>query len=197
MKELLIATANPGKFKEICEALGALPLKVYSLKDLGIKGEDFVESGTTFAENAACKAKYFADKAGMMTLGEDSGILVDALKDELGVQTRRWGLGEAASDAEWLDYFMKKMSGVLDRRARFVSNAFLWWPDDAVEELFEGEMTGWIAEEILAPILPGLPLSSVFVPEGFYKAYAQLTTSEKNKISHRGKAINRVREFLL
>lgn len=153
-----------------------------------------------FDENACAKARFFASKTGFMTVGEDSGIIVEALKDELGVKTRRWGAGESASDQEWLDFFMKRMEKEVNRAARFVCCAYLVDGEDGAfgsgGRSFRGETRGIIADSIMAPILPGIPLSSVFVPEGSDMVYAALSTAEKNKLSHRGKAMVQLRNFL-
>lgn len=166
------------------------------LKDLNIDSSDFVEDGGTFSENACKKARYFGNKAGFLTLAEDSGILVDALKGELGVKTRRWGAGEEATDEEWIDYFIKRMEKEVERNAKFVCSACLFEPMQGTMRIFNGETKGKIADKILAPILPGLPLSSVFVADGMDMAYAELSATDKNKISHRGKAMNQVKEYL-
>jgi XTP/dITP diphosphohydrolase len=196
MQELLIATSNPGKSKEIVEALKGLPYKFLFLGDLGVSAEGVIEDGETFSENAFKKAHYFAEKTGMLTLAEDSGILVDALLGELGVNTRRWGASEKASDEEWIEYFLKRMEGVSgsSRGARFECCACL--TGGGIEKYFEGRTKGIITEKIMAPILRGLPLSSCFIPEGYDKVYAALSVDDKNKVSHRGKAMRKVREFL-
>ncbi len=196
MQELLLATKNPGKFHEIMEVIEDLPFKFLFLGDLEMEDGDFEEDGATFRENAYGKARYYAEKTGMLTLGEDSGILVDALSGELGVKSRRWGAGENASDQEWVDYFLERMAGESDRGARFVCNACVYGPDVDVEKYFEGETRGAITEGLQAPILKGLPLSSCFLPEGCEQVYAALGAAEKNKISHRGKTMKGVKEFL-
>lgn len=152
------------------------------------------EDGDTFKENAYKKARHFYDLSGLLTLAEDSGILVSALQGELGVKTRRFGAGENANDEEWIDFFMKRMEGVKNRDAEFICSACLL--GEGIEKFFEGETSGKIAEKLLSPIFPGIPLSSCFIPEGFDKVYAGLDVAEKNKISHRGKAMKQVKEFL-
>lgn len=140
---------------------------------------------------------------GGFVIGEDSGIYVDALRGELGVQTRRWGAGENTSDEEWLEHFMKVMGekapNKSQRSARFVCYVYLVGDYDGkhFEKLFEGETKGIIVREVCSEVLPGLPLSSVFLPEGYDKVYAALSTAEKNKISHRGQAMGKVRKFLV
>lgn len=197
MKELLIATTNPGKFNEIVECLDGLDFKVYSLKDMGFDGGQVVEDGETFSDNAYIKAKHFYDKAGMLTLGEDSGILVDALEGELGVKTRRWGAGENANDQEWIDYFMKALKDVPvdERGAKFVCSSCLLG-GDGIEEYFEGQTPGMITEELMAPIVAGIPISSCFVAEGSAKVYAAMSLEEKREVSHRGRAMMKLRDYL-
>lgn len=197
---LLIATKNPGKFSEISEILGDLPIKLLSLKDLNLKDE-VEEHGATHKENAVLKAQYFFEKTGLPTLGEDSGIHVDAFPNELGVQTRRWGgLGEA-TDEEWIKYFLEQMAKVSEekRGAKFVCFAALILDKKTVKNpaIFSGETRGIITKTLEAPLISGIPISSCFKPEGFNKVYAALSIEEKNSVSHRGKAIHQVRNFLM
>lgn len=220
MYELIVATKNPGKFKEVVEALSrpltgqaGLNFKSHFLGDIAASGggfndDDFVEDGKTFEDNSRKKAEYYFKRlkdqfepGKLLVLGEDSGIIVDALAGELGVKTRRWGAGEQASDEEWIKYFLGRMKGVpVDGRgAEFVCSACLKGIDSGGEEIFEnflGETRGVITNGLEAPLQPGIPLSSCFRPEGFDRVYAALSVEEKNKISHRGKAMKGVREFL-
>ncbi len=126
-KPFLVATGNPGKFSEICAVLEGLPYQFKSLADLGEAPDQVEEIGATHEENALLKARHFFEKTGWMTLGEDSGLEVDALKGELGLHTRRWGAGSEASDEAWLDYFLKRMAEfpAAQRTARFVCLAAL------------------------------------------------------------------------
>lgn len=195
MKELLIATKNPGKFREISEVMEGSGYVLKFLGDFEVEDGDFVEDGETYKENAFKKARYYFEKFGLVTLGEDSGIKVEALKGELGVKTRRWGAGERASDQEWIEYFMKRMDGVEERGASFVCSVCVY--DGSEPAFFEAETIGRLADSLLAPIMPGLPLSSCFIPEGYEKAYAELSVDEKNQVSHRGRAMGDARMFLL
>lgn len=194
--ELLIATKNPGKFAEISEVLCGLPIVLKSLRDVGLDDE-VEEHGVTHEENALLKARYFFEKTGMPTLGEDSGIHVDAFPGEFGVQTRRWGGLENASDEEWVANFLDKMKNFPPekRGAKFVCFAALVMPQGI--HVFSGETRGQITEKLEAPIKAGIPISSCFRPEGFNKVYAALSTEEKNRVSHRGKAMAKLAEFLL
>ena len=194
--KLLIATKNAGKFMEISEVLGELPIELVSLADLAIE-EDVEETGLTHEENALLKARFFHEKTGLPTLGEDSGIYVDAFPEELGVHTRRWkGMG-GATDDEWVIFFLKEMEDVEEdkRGAKFVCFSALIIDDG--EHVFSGETEGAITKTLEAPLIPGIPLSSCFKHKGADRVYAALTTDEKNKASHRGKAMKQLRAFLM
>lgn len=174
----------------------------------GFNDDDFVEDGKTFEENSRKKAEYYFkilknqfEPGNLLVLGEDSGIIIDALAGELGVKTRRWGAGEQASEEEWIKYFLERMKNVPadERGAEFVCSACLKGIDsngNEILESFSGRTRGVITNGLESPLLPGIPLSSCFRPEGFDRVYAALRVEEKNKISHRGKAMKGVREFL-
>lgn len=193
---LLIGTSNPGKFREITEILSGLPLKFVMPRDLKIKDVPH-ESGSNYGENAKIKARFFHKKTGLNVLAEDSGIEVDHFQGELGHQTRRWGKGASASDKRWLEHFLKSMHSVPDpkRTARFCCCAALIWNNRL--HIFNAACRGRITHKPEAPILKGLPLSSCFRPTGSRKVYAALKTAEKNAISHRGKAMSKVKKFLV
>jgi XTP/dITP diphosphohydrolase len=195
-RKLVIATSNPGKFNEIMEVMHDVSLLVLSSRELNLDNE-VDEDGDTYEENAVKKARHYFAQTGFLTLAEDSGIQVDALAGELGVKTRRWGAGESASDEEWIAYFLEALKEVPDakRTARFVCCAALMDEKGEVK-LFKGVTEGRITHELLAPIYRGLPISSCFVPDGFDKVYAALGIAEKNKVSHRGKAMHAVKDAL-
>ncbi len=194
--KLLIATRNPGKFEEIRTMLAGLEAKgveFVSLADLGVEDE-CVEDGETFEANALLKACFYAKLSRLPTVSDDSGLFVDALKGELGVKTRRWGAGEKATDEEWLDFFMQRMVLEENRRAEFICAAA--YVNKEEERVFFGETKGEITRKIEAPVKPGIPLSSVFCPQGYAKVYAALTVEEKNQLSHRGKAFAALKVYL-
>jgi len=199
--DILIATQNIGKFSEIQEVLKSLPLELYHLKlkkfTNHLKGDYFEEHGKTFEENAELKAMHYHELIGMTTIGEDSGIIVDALKGQLGVKTRRWGAGEKATDEEWIEYFMNTMKDVPDekRTARFICVAAFIDGGGEVA-MFRGQTEGIITRKLEAPLKPGIPLSSCFKPIGKNKVYAALNEEEKNQISHRGKTFHELKDFI-
>jgi XTP/dITP diphosphohydrolase len=196
--QLLIGTTNPGKVKEISAVINGLPIQISTPADFNIF-DDIEETGTSYQENATIKAQFYAQKVpSSLVLGEDSGIIVESLQDQLGLHTRRWGAGANASDKEWLEYFMNEMQRFPDasqRKAKFVSHMCLLTP--LGDYHFYGETEGYISYEIEAPLYAGLPLSSVFKPVGFDQVYSALSEEQKNQISHRGKAIVQVKKFLI
>lgn len=168
--------------------LKTLALELLSPVDLGIEGsppEDF----ETLKENARSKARFYFERGGgTATLAEDTGLYVDALKDELGVKTRRWGAGPDATDEEWLAYFLRRMEHEENRSAKFVA-VVAYIDADGNEYVFESEARGTILREPQATPLPGLPVSSVFVPEEYDVAFSALTHEQKSAVSHRGRAL--------
>ena len=214
MQKILIATGNQGKAREMLEVLSDLPFEFITLKDLGMEN-DADECGKTHEENALIKAYHFHKKTGLPTIGEDSGIWVQALEGELGIHTRRWGAGEKASDEEWLDYFLKRLSKEENRKAKFFcASAFVFSGEEKVftgasdggggfakdsekiEKVFTGETEGELTQKPMCPLPKGIPISALFVPAGAKKVYAMLSEKEKNQISHRGKAMHELKSFL-
>lgn len=194
MQKILIATHNHGKYLELMEVLEDLPFEFTNLEAEGIF-EDVEETGDTYEANAIIKAEFFADKTGLPTISDDSGIHVDALHGELGVKTRRWGAGANATDKEWLDYFLDRMKTERNRKSEFVSViAFAFNNNETLT--FRGECLGQILDKPATEIEKGIPLSSVFLPDGKKKVYSAMTKDEKNEISHRGIAIKKCHAYL-
>lgn len=192
--DLLIGTKNKGKIIEISEALSDLDIRCIGAHDAGI-AEDPIETGATFEENALQKARFYYERTKNRTLADDSGIIVEALRSELGIHTRRWGAGPDASDEEWISYFLKRMKREQSKRARFV--CVLAYIDEAGREfLFEGACNGIITESLEAEYLPGLPISACFRPDGYDCVYSAMKVEQKNCTSHRGRAVEKFRSFL-
>lgn len=191
---LLLGTTNAGKITEICEALSGFRLSFLTPADLRIDGSP-EETGTTFAENAAIKSEFFFRQSGLPSIADDSGIIVEALADELGIQTRRWGAGAQASDAEWIAHFLRRMETEENRRARFVCNIAYTDATGALHQ-FEGVCDGSITRSLEADYLPGLPISACFRPDGLATVYSGLTIEQKNSTSHRGRALQLFADFL-
>jgi len=192
---LLLGTNNAGKIIEISEVLHGLPLKILTPKHVNLT-EAPLESGTTFEANAIEKARFYFERTQLPTVADDSGIIVEALKDELGIHTRRWGAGPEATDAEWIAYFLERMKKEENKRAAFVCVLAYMDPLGATYT-FEGRCEGIITPTLEADYLPGLPISACFRPEGFSRVFSALSVQDKNAISHRGKATKQLRHYLL
>ena len=199
MNRLLLATANKGKVIEMREGLEGLGLEFLTLRDVNIDSSP-EETGLTYEENAKLKARYYFDATGIPSLADDSGILVEALGNELGIHTRRWGAGPAASDEEWIAYFLERMKKEENRQAEFVCVLALACFDSAQHDttvrVFEGRCHGAITEDLQAEYLPGLPISACFIPDGCDRVFSALPIDLKNRVSHRGEAVGKVRGFL-
>ncbi len=184
---LLIATNNKGKLKELGSLLGDIPAELLSLEDVGIDF-DVDETGSTFEENATLKAAAYARMSRMLTLSDDSGLEVDALNGEPGVRSSRYA-GEGATDADRIAFLLRKLnnSGVppADWTARFRCVVALASPKRLIG-LHSGECAGRIVE------IPrgdnGFGYDPVFLLTDRRKTMAELTTEEKNGVSHRSKA---------
>jgi XTP/dITP diphosphohydrolase len=193
VQTILLATSNEGKIMEIRECLSKLDLAVYTLNDLIDIPQQPEETGGTYEENALLKARYYFRHSGIPTVADDSGIQVEALQGELGIHTRRWGAGSAASDQEWIDFFLARMRTEKNKRAHFVS--VLAFVDGDHEKICEGHCDGVITDELEADYLPGLPISACFIPDSCKQVFSALSINEKNRVSHRGRAVQTLCDY--
>ena len=193
VQQLLLATNNPGKVAEYMSLLGALPLALVTLSQQGVAGEP-EESGTTYEENALLKARYYAEKTGLLTLADDSGLEVDALNGGPGIYSARYG-GPGATDAHRIKLLLEALDGVpMERRtARFMSVVALLWPEGH-EETFQGAREGYIALEPRGANRFGY--DPVFLVPELGKTFAELAPEVKNGLSHRGEAARKAAQRL-
>lgn len=191
-ERLLIGSGNPGKQREYRELLAGLDLELIQPNDLDPVPPELDETGKTFAENAAHKARTYAKASGLRSVADDSGLEVDALRGAPGLRSRRF-FGDDASAAERNTRLLALLEGVNARGARFVCVTALAWPDGRVE-LFDGEVRGEIA---LAPRgHQGFGYDPLFVIAGDGRTMAELPAHEKHRISHRGLAVAKLRAYL-
>lgn len=192
MQKLLIASENKGKVREIKAILSGIPFKLISLNDFPTLNPA-EETGRSFMDNAILKAKYYAEKFDLLTLAEDSGLEVDALDGRPGVYSARYAEG---SDLERVKKLLDEMREIRrDKRlARFVSAAVIYHPQKGVLFSSTGICKGFIAS--LPTGQNGFGYDPVFYLPEFDKTSAQLTLEEKNKVSHRAKALIKCRDFL-
>jgi XTP/dITP diphosphohydrolase len=192
-REIILATRNPGKILEMMQTLSGLGLLVRTFKDFET-WPDLEETGETFEENARIKAAGLAGWAGMAALADDSGLEVDALGGRPGVRSSRYAGEEGNAEAN-MRLLLREMEGIPDekRKARFVCVLVLTRPGGRSLEIRE-TCEGRIARGRRGQ--GGFGYDPVFVPQGMDRTMAELSLEEKNAVSHRGKAMRRLRRLL-
>lgn len=193
MKKLIFATGNQDKMKEIRMILGDLDYEILSMKEAGIKA-DIVEDGKTFEENAVIKATAISKMAGCLVLADDSGLEVDYMDKMPGIMSARW-MGEDTSYTVKNAKIIENLDGVPDeqRTARFVCAIAAAFPDGRVITK-RGTIEGIIGYEERGE--NGFGYDPIFFLPEYDKTTAELSPEEKNKISHRGRALEQIKEEL-
>lgn len=193
--DLLIATLNTGKLREIRTLLAALPVRLRSLRDFPSTSE-VEETGSTFAENAALKATAYAQQAGLWTVADDSGLEVYALGGAPGVFSARYA-GANASDAERIELLLNELNKTGDtaRRARFVCVIALANPEGEIINLHTGLCEGHITDRPRGT--HGFGYDPVFIPDGYQETFGELSREIKESISHRARALRAAHTSLL
>jgi len=181
---LVIASRNAGKIREIRALLSGFAVDIKGLSDFGPIPE-VEEDGETFDENAYKKASFTARVLGLPALADDSGLVVEALGGAPGVFSARWA-GEKADDAEKCRLLLEKLRGVSNRRAAFECVISVAVPSGAALT-YEGRCEGLIAEHPAGD--NGFGYDPVFYFPALKKTFAQLSSGEKNRVSHRGRAL--------
>ncbi len=188
MTEILVATHNEHKKEEIQQILGEGFL-VKSLKDYHIFDE-IIEDGDTFEENAMIKAKFCYETTGIPSIGDDSGLVVDALGGSPGIYSARY-----AGDHDFnknIAKVLEEMQSETNRRAYFIT--VMCYYDAEGARFFEGRVQGNLIAENKGH--KGFGYDPIFVPEGHDMTFAEMSAEEKNKISHRRKAVDQLLKFL-
>lgn len=194
MTKIIFATGNQGKMKEIREILGDGDTEILSMKEAGVTA-DIVEDGKTFEENALIKARTIRDLTGCLVLADDSGLVVDALNGEPGVYSARY-MGEDTSYHIKNANIIERLTGVPDekRTARFACVIAAAFPD-GTEAVTEGTIEGIIGYEEAGE--NGFGYDPIFYVPEYGCTTAELTSEQKNEISHRGKALRAMKEIIL
>lgn len=194
MEKLIFATGNEGKMGEIREVLSDLGVEILSLKEAGIHA-DIVEDGKSFEENAVIKAKTICELTHEVVLADDSGLEIDYLNGEPGIYSARY-MGEDTSYRIKNQNLIDRLEGVPDekRTARFVCVIAAAYPDGTVKTA-RGTMEGIIGYEERGE--NGFGYDPIFFLPEYGCSSAELSMEEKNKISHRGKALRAIKEVLL
>ncbi len=191
LEEIVFASHNEGKIKEIKKLLAPYGIKVKSALDMNLP--DVEETGETFEENSLLKSRTIAKLVNKPCLADDSGLCVDALNGAPGVYSARY-----APNRDF-DKGMEKLLAEMEkspnksRNAHFSCVISLAWPDGQYK-VFAGQVDGKIAFHKMGA--GGFGYDPLFVPEGFTCSFAQMSQEEKNKISHRGRAVEKLKDFL-
>lgn len=191
---LLLATHNPGKIHEMQLILGDLGWTLRSLRDFENVGVA-EEHADSYAGNAILKAKFYARSTGLVALADDSGLEVEALGGAPGVLSARYA-GDHATDADRRNLLLSELAkiGSDNRRARFVCAIALASPGGQVLNISEGICEGVIT--FSARGTSGFGYDPLFVPDGYDQTFAELSNEVKNTISHRARALIKLREYL-
>jgi XTP/dITP diphosphohydrolase len=194
MKKVILATKNEGKAKEFKEMFAEINVEVLTLLDIEKDIPDIEETGATFEENAIIKAEAIANELSIAVIGDDSGLEVDALDGAPGVYSARYA-GLEKSDQANIDKLLYELEGVAekDRTARFVCVLALARPGHKTITV-KGTCEGSIAFNPKGN--NGFGYDPVFYPKGMNQTFAELTSDQKNAISHRRKAINLLLEWM-
>jgi len=189
MQQLVFATNNLHKLEEVAAKIKG-QIKLLSLHDIGCY-DDIAETGTTFRENASIKSKYIYQKYHANCFGDDSGLEIDALYGEPGVYSARYAGKQGDHEAN-MDKVLVSLGPTENRKARFRTVISLVWEGN--EHFFEGVVEGTIRHERTG--LKGFGYDPIFQPDGYAITFAEMSLEEKNKISHRAKAVEKLVAFL-
>lgn len=189
MRTLVFATHNPNKAREIQEMCGP-EYRILTLTDIGYHDE-IVEERDTLEGNSALKAQAVSEHTEYPVFSDDTGLEVRALDGAPGVRSARFA-GEPANDDRNMSKLIEELNGKTDRSARF--RTVVTYKSGSTEVQFEGIASGKIIEERRGE--GGFGYDPIFIPDGYDKSFAQMYPSEKNAISHRKRAFQKLIDFL-
>lgn len=187
--QLVFVTNNRHKLDEVAAKVGGR-FQLLTLNDIGCT-DDIAETGTTFRENASNKSRFVYERYQLDCFGDDSGLEIDALNGEPGVYSARYA-GKHGDHEANINKVLEKMQGVNNRTARFKTVISLLWQGE--EHFFEGAVEGCIRQERSGT--EGFGYDPIFQPDGYTTTFAEMTMEEKNRISHRAIAMEKLLAFL-
>lgn len=190
MKNLVFATGNIHKLQEV-QGLFKEGFALSCLKDVNIT-EEIPETADNLIDNALQKARYVYEKCGIPCFADDTGLEVDALGGAPGVYSARYA-GEQKDSKLNMLLLLKNMNGKTNRNARF-RTIIAYIDENAQEHIFEGEIKGKIIENMAGT--NGFGYDPIFVPEGYDKTFAELSSEIKNTISHRARAMEKFLSYI-
>ena len=183
-KQIVLATHNAGKVKEMQAILDPFGITVLSAGDLNLTEPE--ENGQTFIENAKIKALCAAKEANLPALGDDSGLCVHALNNRPGIYSARYNEPKKNGFMYAMEKLNEELGDASDRTAHFACALVIAWPNGETAE-FEGRVTGTLQWPVKGT--NGFGYDPMFVPDGYDKSFAELPAEIKNKISHRANAL--------
>jgi XTP/dITP diphosphohydrolase len=189
MNELVFATNNAHKLEEVIKICPS-DIKIISLNELGVI-DDIPETGLTLSENASQKAWFIYERFAKNCFADDTGLEIDALNGAPGVFSARYA-GEMRDSKKNMNLVLEQMENHKERSARFKTTISLIL--NGIEYQFEGVVDGTIAHKPIGE--KGFGYDPIFVPDGYDQTFAQLEMDVKNRISHRGRAVAKLVEFL-
>lgn len=191
-KKLILSTGNPDKVEEIKDIFKDLPVDILSKADLGLKDLEIEESGDTLEENAIIKAMALAEKAHGIVIADDTGLFVERLNGAPGVHSARYG-GEEHNYNKNNTKLLEDLNGVpMEGRGAYFETAIAIVLEDKSIKTLYGKCNGTIGLEPMGD--KGFGYDPLFIPEGYDKTFGELGKDIKNKIGHRAKALNQLKE---
>lgn len=193
IKQLIFASHNAGKIAEIKKILSAYNIELLTSDSLQIP--EVEETGTTFAENSLLKSQTIAKHFGIPCLADDSGLCVDALNGAPGVFSARYAPNHDFNLGIKKLLQEMSLSSNKSRNAHFSCVVSLSFPDGKYQ-LFEGQINGRISDKVMSGDY-GFGYDPIFIPEGYEQSFAQIGPEIKNRISHRGRAMQKFEQYLI
>ena len=188
--KLVFVTSNPHKVKEIKEILSDYDLDIVSPKEIGISMPEIIEDGISYQENALIKARALSGLTKEIVFADDSGLEIKSMGNKPGLESARYAASFGGHKYAFPIIF-NNIKGK-DRSARFVCDIALI--DGDTTKVFEGICPGHISEYVRGD--NGFGYDPIFIPDGYDKSYAELGDEEKNRISHRGRALFEMVKYL-
>lgn len=189
-KQIIFASRNEGKIKEIQSILAPLDISILSAQDIDL--DDISETGSTFEENAKIKAIAAAKHAGLPALADDSGLCIHGLNNEPGIYSSRYAQKMGGYPQAFEDV-LKRLENNPDKTAHFSCVLVFAFPNGE-SKTFEGRVDGKIVEP--RDGINGFGFDPIFMPDGFTQSFAELSEEKKNSISHRGRAVQSFIEYM-
>ena len=190
--EIILATNNAHKLKEVRDILSPHKITVYGLNDLNLKPEEVDENADTYKGNALIKAESVQKLTTLPIIADDSGLEIEAMDNQPGLHSARFASSHGGH-ANAIQAILKELEKKDNRKARFVCDIILL-NEDEKPLLFEGITEGHIADKPFG--VGGFGYDPIFVSDELGKTYAEMSQEEKNKVSHRGKALKKLLTYL-